>query len=348
MAHQYQQKLQSFLAEKWQDQTLQIDEMKELSSGWSRTTYLLTVFLQDGKKDLIVQVEKPKSVVLSSSVEHDYAVLKAVEATNIPAPKPYILGLDPTLLGGPFIVLSKDSGRTFDLFKPKHQLQLMEYWENNTPLPEDVLDNLIKIHNAPVENFSFLPKAPSAEETGAYEIERCRQIAEEIGMARDPFIYFIFQWLNEFKPETGYLTMVHGDFHIRNVLIDHHRVSSVLDWELTRISNPLFDLAYMCIPYLAGKVFTKGSPYACGLLPKDVLIREYERKTNRKVKPQEFQFWRVLSTLSLLLIIETGVSTYERKQTDEIRSAWLRLLIPVLQEDILQCLTEKVPDYSKG
>lgn len=348
MDRNIEETLASYLSERWNDDRLQIRRMSELSSGWSRSTYALSVSSKDVNGNFILQVQKKKSVVLSSSVEHDYRVLKAIENTGALAPKPYVLELNPDILGGPFIITSKDPGTTFNPFDRKGQLALRSHWERKTGLAEDVVDNLINIHNVPLEKACFLEKAPSAEATGPFEIDRCRNIAKEIGVERDPFVYFILDWLQENCPDSGYLTLIHGDFHIRNVLIDNDRVSSILDWELTRVSNPLFDLAYMCIPYLSGKVFLPGAPYACGVIPKEELIAQYERKTNRKINPKHFKFWRVLSALSLLLIIETGVSAYARKQTDEIRVAWLRLIIPVLHEDILSVLKENVPEYSEN
>lgn len=167
---------------------------------------------------------------------------------------------------------------------------------------------------------------------------RCWDIATKIEVDTDPFIRFVFWWLKRHCPKTGALALVHGDFHIRNMVIDGERLTAVLDWELARISNPIFDLAYMCIPYLSGKFFTPGSAYAGGLMPVDWLVAEYARRTGIAVDPAQFKLWRVLATLSLLLIIETGVTHYKRGRALDIRFAWLTFLEPVLQEDILHLL----------
>jgi aminoglycoside phosphotransferase (APT) family kinase protein len=39
--------------------------------------------------------------------------------------------------------------------------------------------------------------------------------------------------------------LVHGDYSLRNVLLDGDRVSAILDWELCSVSHPAEDLAYM-------------------------------------------------------------------------------------------------------
>jgi aminoglycoside phosphotransferase (APT) family kinase protein len=130
---------------------------------------------------------------------------------------------------------------------------------------------------------------------------------------------------------------------MRNLLIDGEHVSGIVDWEVARIGNPLFDLAYMSIPYLSGKFFSPGSDLVGGVLPQDWLLAEYERRTGRPVPAVEFHFWRVLATLNLLLVVAKGVSDFEAGALTSIRNAWARFSEPVLHEDILNLLMPSRP-----
>ena len=53
-------------------------------------------------------------------------------------------------------------------------------------------------------------------------------------------------WLQKYAPQDpDKLTLIHGDLKIDNILFDpkSKTVCGVLDWELTTVGNPLFDLA---------------------------------------------------------------------------------------------------------
>ncbi len=332
--------LRDFLAGRWSDPGLAVMEFRELSDGWSRVTYALAVE-RDGKPlDLIVQVERESGVVIGSSVSRDFSILRALENSAIPSPVPYLQESDRSILGGSFIVVERREGTCFDMFNRKDREVLAAHWNRQSALPSSVLDVIVDVHNVPVDQVAFLPSAPSASETGDWEIERCRQVARQIGQEDDPYVATALAWLERNKPANGSLTLVHGDYHLRNLLISGDRVAALLDWELTRVSDPLFDIAYMCIPYLSGKFFSPGSPFALGLIPVDWLLKEYGRRCERDIDPRTFRFWQVLATVSLLLIISTGVSAFEANTIGDMRSGWLRFVEPVLHEDLLALIRQ--------
>ena len=335
-----QDRLRVYLAGRWSDPGLVVREFRELSDGWSRVTYSLTVARHGQPSELIIQVERESGVVIGSSVARDFSILRALEDTPVPSPVPHLQESDPAILGGPFIVVERREGTCFDMFNRKDREVLAAHWDRQSALPSSVLDVIVDVHGVPVDRLAFLPSAPSASETAGWEIERCRQVARQIGRENDPYVATALTWLERNKPADGSLTLVHGDYHLRNILISGDRVAALLDWELTRISDPLFDIAYMCIPYLSGKFFSPGSPLALGLVPFDWLLKEYGRRRNRDIDPRTFRFWRVLATLSLLLIISTGVSAFEADAIGDMRSGWLRFVEPVLHEDLLALLRQ--------
>jgi aminoglycoside phosphotransferase (APT) family kinase protein len=335
---QKRQRLRDYLALRWSDPGLTVPEFSELSDGWSRVTYALTVERRGTPLKLIVQVERKSGVVIGSSVARDHAILRALEGSAVPAPATHLQESDPAILGGPFIVVERKEGDCFDMFNRRDRELLEKHWKRGSALPSSVVEVIVAVHGIPVDRVPFLSSAPGPEETAAWEIERCRGIARQIGREGDPFVATAMRWLERNKPPGGSLALVHGDYHLRNILISGERVVGLLDWELTRVSDPLFDVAYMCIPYLSGKFFSPGSPLALGLVPLDWLVKEYERRRGREIEPGTFRFWRVLATLSLLLIIDTGVSAFETGAVCDVRSAWLRFVEPVLHEDLLELL----------
>ena len=55
-------------------------------------------------------------------------------------------------------------------------------------------------------------------------------------------------WLAEHRPESGPATIVHGDYRLGNVMFapgNPARLSSIFDWELATIGDPLADVGYL-------------------------------------------------------------------------------------------------------
>ena len=103
------------------------------------------------------------------------------------------------------------------------------------------------------------------------------------------------------------MSLVHGDFHIRNVMVDQETgdVRAALDWELSTLGDPLADigstLAYWPevgeeIPGRFSAETMEGFP-----TPADVAA-DYLRITGRD--PQALKFWRALGLWKVAIIAE--------------------------------------------
>ena len=61
-----------------------------------------------------------------------------------------------------------------------------------------------------------------------------------------PKVEFLTRWLADHIPESPAPTIIHNDFKLNNMLLDPEdltKVVAVLDWEMTTVGDPLFDLA---------------------------------------------------------------------------------------------------------
>lgn len=345
MSNDIAKKLEGFIAEQAGQSGATVTEFRELVAGWSRQTYLAAIqtAAEPAPQRIVMQVEKAGGLIVGSSVARDVQLLRVLAAAGLPVARPMWAEGDPVILGGPFMVTQFLPGRSFDMSNAEDRQTLRNLWQRKSALPWAILDALVAVHATPLDALSFLPCAASGEATSLYELERCRFLAHEARVLHDPVVALALHWLERHRPETGALTLVHGDFHMRNLLIDGERVSGIVDWEVARISNPLFDLAYMSIPYLSGKFFAPGSELVAGVLPRDRLLAEYEQRTGRQAASAEFLFWRILATLNLLLVVAKGVSDFDAGTLSSARNAWARFSEPVLHEDILNLLMPPAP-----
>ena len=62
-----------------------------------------------------------------------------------------------------------------------------------------------------------------------------------------PDVHAIGDWLNSHLPKTFRPGLMHGDFHLKNVLFrqDAPTLEAIIDWELSTIGDPLIDLGWL-------------------------------------------------------------------------------------------------------
>lgn len=113
-------------------------------------------------------------------------------------------------------------------------------------------------------------------------------------------------WLNDHQPTNWHRGLMHGDYHIGNVLFSGQgELAAVLDWELSTLGDPLLDLGRLLAawpdPDGTGPLSLKVEPWA-GFPHRDELIEHYARKTGRSM--QDLLWFEVLACYKLGIILE--------------------------------------------
>ncbi|MGW9351477.1 Predicted kinase, aminoglycoside phosphotransferase (APT) family [Nocardiopsis flavescens] len=109
-------------------------------------------------------------------------------------------------------------------------------------------------------------------------------------------------------PESSSHAVVHGDYRIDNVMLDHRdpaRVRAVVDWELSTLGDPLADAAMMCVYRAPGLDLVLGEPAAWNSerLPDGAaLARMYAAASGREL--EHWGFHLGLAHLKLAVIAQ--------------------------------------------
>jgi aminoglycoside phosphotransferase (APT) family kinase protein len=150
------------------------------------------------------------------------------------------------------------------------------------------------------------------------------------------------RWFRANKPEVPEQTLVHGDFRIGNMLVDGEELSAVLDWELARVGDPMYDLGYASTYYFAGKLINpiERPELACSLLEREWFYDQYEKRTGREVDRDRVRYWRAFSAFVMMTISLAGVHRFREGQANDVRSAWFQYTVPGLVEDQLAIARE--------
>lgn len=115
----------------------------------------------------------------------------------------------------------------------------------------------------------------------------------------------VARWLDEHRPAPAPPGIIHGDFHLANVLVrpDGPELAAVVDWELTTIGDPLIDLGWLLATWPDQD--RPGPPSmldAPGLPTPDELVAHYGRHSDRDL--DAVAWYAVLACYKLGIILE--------------------------------------------
>jgi aminoglycoside phosphotransferase (APT) family kinase protein len=257
--------------------------------------------------------------------------------TNAPVPETYWYESDEAVLDGRFFMVGHRPGEAPVTWNKADRETLYDAWDNESrSLPDQFVDAIAEIHSIDIEEVSVLD-APPLGEVVDRELDRQEELYHRSKLKDEPAVREVFRWLRNNKPSVPEKTLVHGDFRIGNTLIEEDELTAVLDWELARIGDPLYDLGYASTNYFAGKLIeeTERPELACSLLEREWMYDEYEKRTGRDVDRSRVHYWRVFSALRMMTGGMGGAHRYHVGDSNDVRSAWFQYIVPTHIEDLL-------------
>ena len=148
-----------------------------------------------------------------------------------------------------------------------------------------------------------------------------------------PFVRHIAAWLKRRKPAPAPLRLAHGDFQQGNILDTAHGLQ-VIDWEFSRIGDPREDLGY----YAA---YSAAVPPNLIELDLDGFLQTFRDKTGldeEQVNPLTHGYFTVLSTISSIEGLYTGLSAMHRGERRGVAVAYNSQLIPVGNDNFVTAI----------
>lgn len=118
-------------------------------------------------------------------------------------------------------------------------------------------------------------------------------------------------WLQERPPARPEVSIMHGDYHMRNVLVHGHplQVSAILDWETATIGDPLLDIAGLV------EIWRTTFPHEHPWPTDSLALQRYAEASRRDLT--DLQYYRVLYNFRLAVLLE-GI--YQRSLLDTSRA----------------------------
>lgn len=212
------------------------------------------------------------------------AVQTALVQLGYPAPRILLTSIEREAVGGPFVIMERLPGRMMleDVFKPSRLVLLLPHIL--TEVPRMLAETQAKLHALDPEpllraldaqDLSGGDVAPAGVSrrmaTVDGQLEQLRRRIEDSQLdGLEPGL----QWILERRPpEPAQRVICHGDFHPLNVLTQGGAVSGVIDWAMTTVAAPEFDvgntklllaLAPIELPWILEQVGKVATPLLAG------------------------------------------------------------------------------------
>jgi aminoglycoside phosphotransferase (APT) family kinase protein len=234
------------------------------------------------------------------SLQHEFEVLRAAHEAGVKVPRPvaYIEDLD----GREAFVMERLEGETIG----------RRIVRGTVPagLPEQMAEELAKIHALSPERLSFLEEA---------SIDRLVDELDEVAEPH-PAIELGLWWLSENRPPARRPVVVHGDFRIGNLVVGEKGLVGVLDWEFAHLDDPARDLSFALVRAWR---FGADRLRLGGIGDVEPYLERYNELTGFDIRPDQLDYWELAGNVAWAI----GSLTQARRHlTGQERSVELAIL----------------------
>ncbi|HEX2071380.1 MAG TPA: phosphotransferase family protein [Thermoleophilaceae bacterium] len=260
-------------------------EAERIGDGHSNVTYLVR---RGGERFVLRRPPRPPLPPSAHDVLREAQLLTALTDTATRAPRVLAVCDDLSVLGVPFYVMEEVAGTVItDAVPPA-----LDTPAERARIGEDLVDALVEIHAvdwqaAGLDGFgkpSGYLERQLRRFSGLWEHNKTREL---------PVVAEVGDWLAANMPPSPPATIVHGDYRLGNVMVADDppaRVVAVFDWELATIGDPLADLGYLTVTWIApddpdDTMFSSLTSVTRqpGFPTREQLVARYEQRSGRTV-----------------------------------------------------------------
>jgi aminoglycoside phosphotransferase (APT) family kinase protein len=290
-----------------------ITGVKTLSAGHSNETYLI-----EGIDEILRMPPSEEGLLPPYDMARQHAILAAVRhhAKGVPVPAVLELCTDPAVIGGAFFLMERLPGESFEYVVPD--------WVAADPSAPDRIcrqwfDAIVGLHRMPANQM------PAGGRTVQHEVQHWLDAATNAAGSKD--LLAVLGNLAKRPPRiSGAPAPVHGDPKHGNCIWHEGRLTGLLDWEMSQVSEPLLDLGYILMFHDQGKASLADAGFGLpGWWSRSRMIDEWEKGTGRTAVDADR--YAVLGQAKVTAIIALGAYLFTSGRTADKRfGAWGQVL----------------------
>lgn len=286
---QLKERLPQWVAKQLDVPEVAVTSAVRLAGGFSNETWhVQCTHGRDAEPiEFVVRWSPEGALFYPADIAGQFDLLRALEPTPIPAPAPLWAELEGEVLGEPFLTMRLVPGisvpRAFDLNDVDRRAKLTSYVQSLAGI------HALDWHGHGIGSVLVAPRPGHCASTA---LDSVRQQLVDRGVGDDPIVKRTFSWLEDRLPQRSDVTLIHGDCNISNYRFDGTSVVAILDWDLAKLSDPLWDVAAYCMSmtkYLAHESSEVQDA------ERQRFLEMYQDASGRSV--ENLEFWEGLSVL---------------------------------------------------
>jgi aminoglycoside phosphotransferase (APT) family kinase protein len=282
-------------------------------------------------------------VKTAHDMSREFRVLTGLSKVFPPAPPPLLLCEDTSILGAPFYVMERRRG-----------LILRRGWPHELPndpallaeMCRSLIDTLADLHN-------ISPQEAGLSDFGKPDGYVRRQIEGWTRRYRDAQteqiqeMDTVAEWLAARMPAESGTSLIHNDYKFDNVAFDLEppvHVSTVFDWEMATIGDPLMDLG-TTLGYWVEAAETEqlsasfiGPTWLPGALTRKELVERYAQR--RGLGSCDMRYYHVYGLFKIAVIVQQIYVRFARGFTTDPRFATLDACVRQLARQAAQATND--------
>jgi aminoglycoside phosphotransferase (APT) family kinase protein len=311
-------------------------EAERIGDGHSNITYLVR---RGGERFVLRRPPRPPLPPSAHDVLREERLLAALAGTKARAPRVLAACADESVLGVPFYVMEEIAGTVItDSIPPP-----LDTSEEREGIGRELIDALVEIHAvdwraAGLEGFG--------KPTGYLErqLRRFGGLWEHNKTRELPLVAEVGEWLAANMPDSPQATIVHGDYRLGNVMLGNEapaHLVAVFDWELATIGDPLADLGYLTVTWVAREdpddtMFSALSSVTRreGFPSREEIVSRYEERSGRSVGA--LHWYQALALWKAAVFMEGNYKRFLAGASDDSFLAVFDEGVPALAEKALE------------
>ena len=223
---------------------LSIDTPEQIQSGMSNKVYFVDINYEiannEIRKSLVLRIYPEKHDPLKP--QREFRKLGRLQGAPIPVPKPYLLEVNPSILGYPFSLIERIPGVTLEKAVKSYSKTDFDKFIDG------FAQYLVNLHNFRFKNYGLeTPKGIISEEIPydkyiLNDINRSLTFLQKAGYYVDP----LSKWFMSFKKQLKLdrFSLLHGDPQPRNIMGKGAKITGLIDWEYSRLGDPALDAGW--------------------------------------------------------------------------------------------------------
>jgi aminoglycoside phosphotransferase (APT) family kinase protein len=224
-----------------------IDDVKQLSGG---TQNILLSFRRGDRHFVLRRPPSHPRPGNNETMRREARILGALAATPVPHPRLIAACAEEDVIGAAFYLMESVEGFniTMDLPAP---------YANDEGMRAEVGRSLVDAIAALARvDYVAMGLGDFGKPDGFLERQVKRWLSHYSSYAQTPEwpgpaslsdVDRVAAWLDRNRPTSFMPGIMHGDYHLANVIIDRRlpRIAAIVDWELATIGDPLLDLGWL-------------------------------------------------------------------------------------------------------